>query len=229
MVEITGETLANAIVVLILAALPSVAWFFQVRKRMIRRQSSLVRLFEQIVKPRDRRYVVHGYLVGFTAEYWVNRGPIKKVYITYTTPPYHAFFYLPIIILFRRREKLEVAVEARDSLGVRGEAHIYRRGGIDVVQLVEKDVKQSPLRRKLQRLKLPDLAAEAYATEGDALAVARELWGRLERLGAVFRVSIVPGRRLVLAVASPRPDSFGPVVEEVLSLVQAAAEKARQV
>ncbi|BAA80610.2 hypothetical protein APE_1610.1 [Aeropyrum pernix K1] len=229
MVEITGETLANAIVVLILAALPSVAWFFQVRKRMIRRQSSLVKLFEQIVKPRDRRYVVHGYLVGFTAEYWVNRGPIKKVYITYTTPPYHAFFYLPIIILFRRREKLEVAVEARDSLGVRGEAHIYRRGGIDVVQLVEKDVKQSPLRRKLQRLKLPDLAAEAYATEGDALAVARELWGRLARLGAVFRVSIVPSRRLVLAVASPRPDSFGPVVEEVLSIVQAAAEKARQV
>ncbi|WP_062662582.1 hypothetical protein [Aeropyrum camini] len=183
MVEITGETLANALLVLILAALPSVAWFFQVRKKMIRRQAGLVRVFEQVIGPRDQRYVVHGYLVGFTAEYWVNRGPIKKVYITYTTPPYHAFFYLPIIMLFRRREKLEVAVEVRDSLGVKGEAHIYRRGGIDVVQLVYKDVKQSPLRRKLRRLKLPDLGAEAYATEGEALDLARELWRRLSRLG----------------------------------------------
>ncbi len=154
---------------------------------------------------------------------------MKKVYVTYTTPPYYAFFYLPIIALFRKRERLEVAVELRESLGVKGEAHIYDSSRFDVKRLVANDVKRSPVRKKLSKTRLHSLRAEAYSTpEGEALDLASRIWQSLSQVGRVFRVSVVPGRRLILALASPRPGMHIAVVERVLEAVEHARSRVEE-
>lgn len=224
------SALVDALIVLALASAPSVAWFFHFRKKMLRHQSYVIKLFESIVKPRDQRYYLHGYLVGFTGEYWVNRGRVKKVYVTYTMPPYYAFFYLPVIALLRKRERLEVAVELRDSLGVRGEAHIYDPRRFDVKRLVANDVASSPVRKKLSRVKLRDIGAEAYRTPEDgAFSLALDLWSRLARLGIVHRVSVVPGKRLILALVSPSRDGHGAILKTVLEVAESAASRVEEV
>ena len=118
--------LGTAVLVVLIASLPSVAWFFWMRRVMLRRQAALVRELEERLRPRDKQYWLVGYLVGFAARYRTRDPRAPVVWVTYTTPPYHVFFYLPAIILGRKRERLEVAVEPRSPRLLPGTAYVYK-------------------------------------------------------------------------------------------------------
>ncbi len=98
---------------LIIASFPAVLWFFKYRKILLKRQIAIIEHLERSLKPRDKRYWLLGYLVGFRAKYWVYRGNIQRAYAFYTTPPHHVFFYIPFIILFKKRERLELTIESK--------------------------------------------------------------------------------------------------------------------
>jgi len=214
---IEGDALVRAAVILVLAAMPSVAWFFIMRRKMLRRQIYVIRELESVIPVRDARYWVHGYLVGFTAKYWVRTGPVDKVYVTYVTPPYHAFFYLPVIALLRKRERLEVAVELRRPLGVKGEAHIYDPRSRIVRMQVERDA-AAILRRGAARgeIVVAGKRMRFVALGEEALEAARRLAEALSRYGEVYRVSVIPGRRMVIAVLAPGQTGIRGAVETLL-------------
>jgi hypothetical protein len=215
--EITREALIRALVILVLASMPSVAWFFKVRRKMIEATVRVIRSLEDAVRPRDQRYWLHGYLVGFAAKYWVRRGAVDKVYVNFTMPPYHAFFYLPVILLFRKRERLEVAVEYSRPLGVRGEAHVFDERKRSVRVLVERDIAST--RSKGFEKGYVVVAGKRmayYSRPGGALELAVRLAESLSALGEVYRVSVIPSRRMILALVTPSAPSAAGEVARIL-------------
>ena len=213
----------DALIVLALASLPSVAWFFRVRKMMLKRQISIIRIIEGAVGPRDKRYWIHGYLVGFTGKYWVMRGPIDKVWVTYTTPPYHAFFYLPIIILLGRRERLEVVVESSRPFKARGYAYIYNPRLRSLRASVESEVRKERGRDRLRGVIRVDGAiySTVYSSE-EALDAAHGVLRDLSAHGIVYRVSLSSSRRMLVATVTPKSiEDYEAVVRRVMEKVEA--------
>ena len=108
--------LIELVVLTILAiAAPSVIWFYRVRKNMIIKQKMIIETLETVFKPRDKLYTLIGYLVGFKASYRLGDGKIEKIWIMYTTPPSHVFFYLPVIFLAKEKERLELTIAEKTS------------------------------------------------------------------------------------------------------------------
>ncbi len=218
-----GTALRDAIIVLVLASLPSVAWFFKMRRVMLQRQASLIRALEEEVKPRDKRYWLAGYLVGFTAKYWMGKDGIDKVWVTYTTPPYHAFFYLPIIALFKKRERLDIRVDLTRKPELGGEAHVYRRNVFVVRKNVELDIKES--KRKLKK-KLAGKGIEVYTETEDALSKALDLWSKLEKHGTVHRVSV--DSHLKRVTVSLSPNGLNSALEAVRTVIAYASKSVKK-
>ncbi len=221
--EITREALLRALIILVFASMPSVAWFFKMRRKMLEYTVATIRAIESAVAPRDQRYWLHGYLVGFAAKYWVRRGPVDKVYVNFTMPPYHAFFYLPVIALFRKRERLDIAVEYSKPLGVRGEAHVFDPRRRSVRVMVERDVRETGLSKRGDVEKGSIVVAGKrmayYARGGGALEAAVRIAEGLARLGEVYRVSVVPSRRMIMATLTPSsPKAAGEAVKLVAGL-----------
>ncbi len=218
-----GTALRDAVIVLVLASLPSVAWFFRMRRVMLQRQASLIRALEEEVKPRDKRYWLAGYLVGFTAKYWLGRDGIDKLWVTYTTPPYHAFFYLPIIAIFRKKERVDIRVDLARKPELGGEAHVYRKNVFIARKSVELDIKES--RRPLKKRSFSN-GIEAYAESEDALSKALDLWNKLEKHGRVHRVSV--DSHLKRITVSLSPNSLTSILEAVKTVVSYGRQAARR-
>ncbi len=106
------EALDLVVVFILMLAAPSVIWFFRVRRLMIQRQRMVVEALESVFKPRDKNYTLLGYLVGFKADYLLE-GDMSRAWILYTTPPHHVFFYLPVILAARERERLSITLKPR--------------------------------------------------------------------------------------------------------------------
>ncbi|MCE4602147.1 MAG: hypothetical protein F7C08_00910 [Desulfurococcales archaeon] len=193
------QYLRDAMIVLFLASLPSVAWFFRMRRIMLNRQILIIRSLESAFKPRDKRYWVLGYLVGFAARYWIYQGPLARVNITYTVPPYHAFFYIPVIILGRKKEKLEIELESRHRLRDVGVAHIYSTVMRSVRLPVERDIRDRLRDAIISRVKVAGRKYKAAYTSGEALNRAIELVQDLSVIGEVHRVTIDSRSRRIAA------------------------------
>ncbi len=214
--------LSAALIVLVLASFPAVVWFFYFRRIMIRRIASIARSLEETLKPRDKKYWYLGYLVGFRARYWVNRGPVKAVNVMYIIPPYHVFFYLPVILLGRRRERLDIAVELRDRVAINGEAHIVNASDRGARLSFRRDV-WDPGRLRVARLRFEGLEAEAYYSgDGPSLDLARSLAADLSRRARLLRVTMDGSRRVLYASVNPHP---GEPVDGIVEAVMGAAER----
>jgi len=213
--------LREALLILVLVSLPSVAWFFRMRRIMLARQVSIIRRLEEALKPRDKRYWLLGYLVGFTAKYWIYKGAIGRVGVTYTTPPYHAFFYLPVIIIGGKREKIEVEVESRYRLRNLGVAHIYSPRMHSVKMPVEREARED---RRLTYRGSKDIDGRRYRVyyqRSEALEEAKTLLHRLGEFSEVHRVSIDTDRRIVKASVTLKSiEDVGRLVDLLLSEVE---------
>jgi hypothetical protein len=219
---------ALAVLIVIIASFPAVIWFFRIRRLMIRRIAGVARDLEETVKPRDQRYWYLGYLVGFRARYWVNRGSISTVSALYIIPPYHVFFYLPVIILGRRRELLDIAVKLRSRPLVRGVAHLVDSSSRHARVTFRKDVGDPRGLRRVE-VDLGDARLEAYYSGDEApLSLARDLAVRLQGLGArVLRVTVDPGGRILYSSLNPpRGGPVAPLIEAVLDAAERLARGA---
>ncbi|MEB3861239.1 MAG: hypothetical protein GSR84_03355 [Desulfurococcales archaeon] len=211
------QYLRDAMVVLFLASLPSVAWFFRMRRIMLNRQILIIRSLESIFKPRDKRYWVLGYLVGFAARYWIYQGPLAKVNITYTVPPYHAFFYIPVIVLGRKKEKLEIELESRYKLRDIGVAHVYSTVMRSVRVPVERDVRERLKNARVDRVRVAGRKYKAAYTSREALERAIRLAEDLSGIGYVHRVTVdTRSRRVAASITLKSIDYIGDYVKRLL-------------
>lgn len=170
----------------------SVLWFFQIRRLMILRMKRVVEVLEEELAPRDKNYLLLGYLVGFKAVYKAPRrlGDASTVWALYVQPPRHILFYLPLIHLMRSRERLEITLKLR-RLAARGEAHLYDPRERPVRREVSKDLSASrPLSKRVMVVldgKSFELVSSSDEAERYVLAIAKFF---LERAGLpLFRVS----------------------------------------
>ncbi len=209
-----GELGYFALAVLIIASFPSVIWFFRFRKAMIRKQANLIRHLEGQIRPRDKLYWYLGYLVGFRARYKVGRGGVENVYVLYTSPPYHVFFYLPIIWLFRKRERLELILQLGNDHGIRGEAHIADERIRSIRLSLTADLGD---KGRYKRTVIRDSGRDytVYYTGGNALDKAVDLFNRIKLHAPVYRVSVDGSRRSILVSVEPVSlEAVSRVIEE---------------
>ncbi|MCX8195695.1 MAG: hypothetical protein N3F67_01225 [Acidilobaceae archaeon] len=90
-------------------AVAMVIWYFRVRKEMLLLTRTIAVELEKYFKPRDKSYVLLGYLVGFKAKYELENG--DEVFVLFTTTPKMALLYYPIAKLLGRKDRLEVALK----------------------------------------------------------------------------------------------------------------------
>ncbi|ABM80664.1 hypothetical protein [Hyperthermus butylicus] len=201
--------------IIAIAAAVSVVWFFHIRRVMLMRMRGLVSLLERSFRPRDTQYMLLGYLVGFRAEYLLGDGPASRAWILYTTPPYHVFFYLPVISLGKRREKLEITLRLRSPLP--GEAHIYDPGDRGVVRAVVADTAGAGRRLYRGTVSIAGRELEALYSGDIALAKAKSLFEELVAAGVdVRRVSIVDRLHALHVSVVPQLDTVEELVKRVM-------------
>jgi hypothetical protein len=209
--------------VVVIASFPAILWFFKVRRVMIRKQVMIIRSLEKVLKPRDKRYWLLGYLVGFRAKYWINRGGIKRAWALYVTPPHHVFFYIPFIVLFKKRERLELTLELDASYRMKGEAHLFNTSERSTVRNVYRDV------RDLKTFKSePMVQADGdfkIIYRGDALALnsVRELFHRLKSKQNldIYRISLDETKKVIHVSFNPRSqEEISTVVSTLLDYIK---------
>ncbi len=198
----TGTILYLTIIFLIIASFPAVIWFFRFRKTLIKRQSQLAGYLEEEFYPRDKTYWLLGYLVGFRAKYIVQRGLIDSVHILYTTPPYHVFFYLPIISLFKKRERLDVAVTLREGVKMGGVAHIANTKIKTIKISLTRDLGDET-RYKKTKIMANGVEYNVYYTSEKSLEIAKKIFQNASLHGRIYRVTVDGTRRTILLSFEP--------------------------
>ncbi len=202
---LSSKVIFYAIIIAVVASFPAIIWFFKFRKVMIQHQSSLINLLENTFRPRDKRYWLLGYLVGFRAKYWVHSGGIGRVWAVYTTPPHHVFFYLPIILLTKKKERLDVTIEIPNLSIRKGSAHlISEKAPYTVKTLLRTDL------GKAKYLETTTLVGKKkyiayYRGDNSLFDDARELLEKLSSMGTdVYRVSVSADDKAVNVSFNPR-------------------------
>jgi hypothetical protein len=190
--------------IVLIGGAASVVWFFQTRRSMLLRMRGVVAILEDVFRPVDKEYTLLGYLVGFRAVYKLRDRLLSRAWLLYIMPPYHVFFYLPVIALGRRRERLEVTLKT--SYPLAGEAHVYLRGDGFVRRSVEKDVAGSGRAYSRASMDLDGVLVEALYTGQIALDKALALFRELKGVGVdVRRVSIVDRLHAIHVSLAPSP------------------------
>ncbi len=214
-----GTVLSWTFWLIIIASFPAVIWFYKFRKMMIRRQIAILNIAEKTFKPRDKRYTVHGYLVGFTGKYWVNRGNIIKAWIHYVTPPYHVFFYLPVIHAMKKKERLEVTLELR-GLKYSGEAHIAVPGDGYVKRTLGIDLGKKKPRLVETKVSIDSRSLSAYYTSNETLDAAVNIYRELSSLQDVRRVSIDSSRKGLHVSVVPRVEGLEEFLDKLVDIAE---------
>lgn len=197
------SSLFNIVVIaIVIISLPSVAWFFTFRKRMIRRYLSILKYLEREYMPNDKTYWYLGYLVGFRGKYRVSRGLLENVFVLYTMPPYHVFFYLPIIWIFKKKERLEIIHQFKSKAPLKGQAHIADTNIKSIALSISADLKDTS-KYKNSALPYNGRNYNVYYTGGNALDLARDLFNKLSVKVNVFRVSVDGSRSSILVSFEP--------------------------
>jgi len=128
---------AILILVVVILAVASVVWYFRMRRRMIRFLRDFTVELEEVFKPRDKEYMLLGYLVGYKATYKLRDG--SRAYILLTTTPRHSLFYYPIAAILGREDRVEIALQPSRGRVLR-EAHAVRRGEYRLKLVLRKDL-----------------------------------------------------------------------------------------
>jgi len=125
------------VVILSVLAVAMVIWYFKMRKVMILLMKKVTDDLEKFFKPRDKSYILLGYLVGYKAIYDLENG--DKVYIVYTTVPKYSLLYYPIARIMGRTDKLHIAIKPNKRYVVR-ELHVVNQADSRLHAILLKDL-----------------------------------------------------------------------------------------
>ncbi len=119
-------TIWDLFVIVVALGLAGALQFFRGRKINLVIMSESVKLFERILKPRDKEYRMIGLYVGYSGILKIGRDGIKEVELTLVLLPRQSLLYFPISLLTSRFDKvfLRYVVTKR----IPWEAHLIRKG-----------------------------------------------------------------------------------------------------
>lgn len=217
-----GEAEWLLVYAVVTASAASVVWFFQVRRQMLVKMRAVVGMLEEVFRPRDKTYTLLGYLVGFRAEYRLPSRWAPRAWVLYTMPPSHVFFYLPVVLARRMRDRLEITIQVREPLP--GEAHVYDPRDRATRRLVARDTAGREERLRRKRLVVDGRVYEALYSGDRALELALGLLAELRRTGAeVVRATVADQERVLHAAAYPSLGQVRPLAEAMLRYAEALA------
>ncbi len=197
-----GVILYITIIFIVILSFPAVIWFFRFRKMMIRRQSQLAAYLEEEFNPRDKIYWLLGYLVGFRARYTIKRGLIDNVHLLYITPPYHVFFYLPIISLFKKKERLDVIIKFKEGVKMGGIAHIADLSIKTIRMTLNKDLGEKTRYNKTI-MYIDKKKYTVYYTNTKSLEIAKKIIQRASQHAKIYRVTVDGTSRTIMISFEP--------------------------
>lgn len=220
----SSSLLNTVVIIIVIISLPAVAWFFKFRKTMIKKQVSILKYLENEYRPKDQTYWYLGYLVGFRGKYRINRGNLENVYVLYTMPPYHVFFYLPIIWLFKKKDRLEIIHQLKESNPLRGQAHIANMKIRSIKLSMSADLKDFS-KYKTTSMHAKGVEYKVYYTGGNALDIATNLFNTLTNKVNVFRVSVDASRNSILISFEPKKlEDIGFVIDAMRRITRSWTE-----
>ena len=212
-----GSILTWTFWLVVIATFPAVLWFYKLRKTMIKRQIVIINTLEKAFKPKDKKYTVHGYLVGFTGKYWINRGNIIKAWAYYVTPPYHVFFYLPVIHAFKKKERMDITLELK-SVRYRGEAHISVSKDGYVARTLGIDLAKKKPRPIETRVMIDAKSFKAYYTNNETLDAIINVYKALSGLQDIRRVSLDSSKMGIHVSIVPRVENLGAFLDKLIEI-----------
>ncbi|MCE4618414.1 MAG: hypothetical protein F7C82_04170 [Desulfurococcales archaeon] len=220
----TSSLINTVVIIIVIISLPAVAWFFKFRKTMIKKQVNILRYLENEYMPKDQTYWYLGYLVGFRGKYRINRGKLENVYVLYTMPPYHVFFYLPIIWLFKKKERLEIIHQLKENNPLRGEAHMANMKIRSIKLSMNADLRDFS-KYKTTTINMKGVEYKVYYTGGNALDIATNLFNTLISKVNVFRVSVDASRNSILVSFEPKTlEDIGFVIDALRRITRSWTE-----
>ncbi len=105
-------------------SLVAVWFFYRGVKLNVRRAREVAEVLEEALNPEDKLYTWLGGVIGFSADYKVDG--FEKVQLNFRMVPRHVLFWVPINLLLRRKDNLQVLFFLK--IPVSGEFHVVRRG-----------------------------------------------------------------------------------------------------
>jgi len=128
---------AYALIALMALSSASVVWYFKMRKKMLKFLRDFTVELEEVIKPRDKEYLLLGYLVGYKATYTLTDG--SNVYVLLTTAPMHSLLYYPIAKALKRENNVVMALKPSNRAVVR-DIHAVKDDEKRYKYLLEKDL-----------------------------------------------------------------------------------------
>ncbi len=202
---------------IIIVALSGIAvlQYFRGRRVNLHLVKYTSRVFEEIIKPKDKTYHIIGMYVGYHAVYWIREGALSRLEATVILMPRYSAFYYPISKLTLRHDRVYLRYWFTRYPG--GEAHaIASRAYL------------RPLSSVINGLK--DMNTEILEVNGRRYTIVyRDKISRdkviymLKRLTThtdVKHLAIVPSNKTIYIYAKLDPTSFPRLVRESLLIAR---------
>ena len=198
------------IMALFIIAVYSVTWYFLVRRKTIVFIRDYTKKLEELIKPRDKEYIILGYLVGYRAVYTLNDD--SKVYVLLTTAPKLSLFYYPIAKLLRREDRVTIAIKP-STRWITRELHAISRKEHKLKEIVLRDLGEDINHLKNTTMNIKNEEYEIYYEDSEDLPFLVKTISKTEI--PVYKVSIYKKQNLLLLTTKASIEN----IEETYSIL----------
>lgn len=203
----------DLMIVLIAIAAAATLQFYKGRRVNLALLEFTIKVFERVLKPRDKNYNVIGIYVGYRGIYKLGSDGVSRVEVVVTLMPRQSLLYYPVALLTSRFDK--VYVFFRLSRPVYREAHVIR-----------KHYYRAGFRRAIKGVKKlnvesVDVGGKTYYLVYNDATMAHKLLRAvkgLSRPSVVNHLAVVPSTNSVYLAARVAPDVFEELISRMYRL-----------
>jgi len=196
-------------------AIVAILQFFRGRKLNLILIEYTARIFEEVLKPKDKEYQWIGLYVGYKARFLTPYKSLVRTEAVVTLMPRHSLFYLPIAFITSRFDRLYMFF--RYSKRFVSEAHIirkhyYRLGPHRVIRGIERMAFESI-----------EIKGKTYYLVYNDSRIARELVNIVKGLSdphIINHLAIVPSNSSLYVAAKITPRTFEELIRKMYMLAR---------
>ncbi|MET1101620.1 MAG: hypothetical protein ABWW69_03985 [Pyrodictiaceae archaeon] len=213
-----GLTVYDVFLIAFFLAFVAVLQFFRGRRLNILLIKHTARVFEKVLRPRDKEYQWIGLYVGYRARFITPYKSLERTEAVVTLMPRHSLFYMPIALVTSRFDRLYMFFRYNKRFS--SEAHVirkhYYRLGIHRVI------------RNIERMAVEDveIKGKTYHLVYNDFRLARRLLEAVKRLSnphIVNHLAMVPSNSSLYVAARITPQAFEELLREVYKLARELA------
>ncbi|MEM3182187.1 MAG: hypothetical protein QW397_02115 [Fervidicoccaceae archaeon] len=122
---------------LMIISVASVFWYFKMRKKILKFMKDFTDELEREFRPKDKEYMLLGYLVGYRAKYKLGDG--RRAFVLLTTTPKHSLFYYPIAKVLKHEDRVTIMIELAGKKILR-DAHAVKKSESRLLRTLSRDL-----------------------------------------------------------------------------------------